>query len=290
MDKLRAGLVKAGPDIFSGLLFIPLGFYDISHGLTEALANPGAGAIGIAVKESAKKAGETWIGSLGHTIEKVLGGFVKKFFTDPKYGAQVGKGVVGLTSVLLSKFFTDVCGWLYEFFLKSEAKILKGISWLLDVPKKLTEAIDTFSKSADGVLTKILAKGLNSLVKPMTSYLATICEKYFKPIAEKAKKFIQRQIAAKKILDAEMEKAHGGHGKGADSKKHVTIPKTNGKPLFKIEKLKADKKDAKYIKKLPKINKDLKKADIKFSTKQKVKESQVWENKYIQGFNDLNFI
>ena len=165
--------------------------------------------------------------------------------------------------------------------LKSLDGILKGINWLLDIPKKLTNAIDKFSKVADGVLSKIIAKGLSAIVKPMTSYLAKICEKYFKPLVKKSQSFIQRQIAAKKLLDAEMAKAHGGHGKGADSKKHATVPKSKGKPLVKMGEVKIEKKDAKYIKAIQKGTK---------SKDKKVKESQIWENKYIQSFEDLNFI
>lgn len=275
--KFAAGMIKAGPDLFLGLLFLPLGFYDISHGLTEALANPAAGSIAAGVKETAKAASKSWLGNLGHTIEKVLGGFLKKFFANPKVGAAVGAGVVGGITILGAKFFTDVCGWLYEFMLKSSDSILKGINWLLDIPKKLTDAIDKFSKVADGFLSKIIAKGLSAIVKPMTSYLAKICEKYFKPLVDKSRKFIQRQIAAKKLLDAEMEKAHGGHGKGADNKKHGEIPKSKGKPLFKIGSVEIEKKDSKYA---SKVNKGIK----------KVKESQVWENKYIGSFDDLEFI
>lgn len=281
VSKIIAGLVKAGPDFLLGGIFLPLGFYDISHGLTEALVNPAAGSIGMAVKGTATKAAKTWVGSLGHTLEKVLGGFIKKFFADPKLGAQIGKGIVGLSSVLLAKFFTDVCGWLYEFMLKSADAILKGLNWLLDIPKKLTDAISKFSKSADGVLLNIIAKGLNALVKPMTSYLAKVCAKYFQPLVKRAQAFIQKQIFAKKLLDAEMAASHGGHGKGADNKKHVALPKTKGQPLVKVGTVKIDKKDAGYIK------------DIQKGTKpkdKKVKESQIWENKYIQSFDNLEFI
>jgi hypothetical protein len=182
-----------------------------------------------------------------------------------------------------SKFFTDVIGWLYEFMLNSMDKILKGINWLLDLPGKLTKAIEGFNKSADGVISKLIAKGLNALVKPLTSYLSKICEKYFKPLVKKAQGFIQRQITAKKLLDAEMKKAHGGHGKGADNKKPaVVIPKTKGKPLVKIQKdVKIDNKDTKYLKTLQKATKPKDK---------KVKESSLWERKYIGSFEDLNFI
>lgn len=280
-SKIIAGLIEAGPDFLLGAIFLPLGFYDISHGLTEALANPLAGSIGMAVKGTATKAAKTWVGSLGHTLEKVLGGFIKKFFTDPKLGAQVGKGIVGFSSVLLAKFFTDVCGWLYEFMLKSADAILRGINWLLDIPKKLTDAITKFSKSADGVLSNIVAKGLNALVKPMTSYLARICAKYFQPLVKRAQAFIQKQVFAKKILDAEMAASHGGHGKGADNKKHVTLPKSKGQPLAKMVTVKIDKKDAGYIK------------DIQKGTKpkdKKVKESQIWEMRNLRTFDDLEFI
>jgi hypothetical protein len=284
VSKAVAGIVKAGPDFLLGGLFLPLGFYDISHGLTEALANPAAGSIGMAVKGTAEKAAHSWIGNIGHMIEKVLGGFVKDFFKNPKLGVSIGAGIVGLMSVVLAKFFTDVCGWLYEFMLKSSDAILKGINWLLDIPKKLTDAITKFSKSADGILSNIIAKGLSAIVKPMTSFLARINEKYFKPLVKRAQGFIKRQIEAKKILDAEMQKAHGGHGKGADNKKPaVVIAKTKGKPLVKMGEVKIDKKDVKYIKAIQKGTKPKGKD-------KKVKESLLWERKYVSSFDNLDFI
>ena len=78
-----------------------------------------------------------------------------------------------------------------------------------------------------------------------------------------------------------MKAAHGGHGKGADNKKHVTIPKTKGKPLVKMGEVKIDKKDAKYLEDIKKGNKPKDK---------KVKESQVWEMSYLRSFDDLEFI
>jgi len=284
--KLLAGVVKAGPEFLMGGLFACLGFYDISHGLTEALANPAAGSISAGVKTTATKAAHSWVGSIGHTIEKILGGFVKNFYKDPKLGAQIGKAAVGVSSVVLAKFFNDVCGWLYEFVLKSADLILKGINWILDIPKKLTDAINKFSKSADGVIQNIIAKGLNSLVKPMTEFLARMNEKYFKPMVKKAQEFISRQIAAKKILDVEMKK----HGEHAEEKKPaIKIPNNKGIPLVKPNVLKGDKKDAKLLKELPKVNDDIKKADIKFSSK-KVSESLSSEMNYLRSFDDLEFI
>jgi len=279
VSKYIAAFAKAGPDFLLGAIFLPLGFYDISHGLTEALVNPAAGSIGMGVKTTAKSAAKSWLGNAGHMIEKVLGGFVKELFKNPKIGAQVGVAAVGVSSVLLAKFFTDVCGWLYEFMLKSSAAIIKGINWLLGIPKRLTDAIDKFSKKADGFLSGIIAKGLSAIVKPMTSFLARICEKYFKPLVKRSEQFIQRQIAAKKILDAEMEKAHGGHGKGADTKKPgVVIKKTKGKSLVKLKTVKIDKRDIKMIKK---VNKGIKK---------KTNESINYGMNYIKSFDELDFI
>lgn len=288
--KLIAGFVKAGPEFLLGGLFLPMGFYDISHGLTDALVNPAAGSIGMAVKGTAKKAAKSWVGNIGHTLENVLGGFLKKYVANPKVGAAIGGGIAGLSSVILAKYFTDVCGWLYDFMLKSTDAILKGVNWLLDIPKKLTDGISKFSKSANGVLSKIISQGLNALVKPMTSYLAKISEKYFKPLVKKSQEFIKKQILAKKILDNEMNSAHGGHGKGADAKKHTTIPKTKGKPIVNINKVVVKNEDLEQLKKLPKINNDLKKADIEFSTKEKIKESQIWEMNHLRSFDDLEFI
>jgi len=289
VSKAITGFAKAGPDFCLGGLFIPLGFYDISHGLTEALVNPAAGSIGAAVEGTAKAAGKTWIGSLGHEIEKLLGGEAGKYITkNPELAKAAGKAIVGFSSVLLSKFFSDVCGWLYEFMLKSLDAILTGINWLLDLPNKLTEAINKFSKVATGAIPMVIAKGLDTIVKPMTAFLARVCEKYFKPLVKRAQSFIQRQIVAKKVLDEALKKAHveGGH---KEEGVKASIPKTKGKPLVKLKTVKTDKKDLERLSKLSKLEKNNKGKDKK-DKKGKVKESQIWEMKYIKGFDNLNFI
>jgi hypothetical protein len=72
--------------------------------------------------------------------------------------------------------------------------------------------------------------------------------------------------------------------------KHEHKKSDKAKPIFKLEK-KTDvpKSD---IDKLNKINDKSKSADKpkKGKVKGKVKESEIWEMKYIKGFDNLNFI
>lgn len=279
LEKFAPSFVKVAPDYILGGVFLTLGFYDISHGLTEALANPTAGSFSAAVHGTAKKAAHSWLGKGAHGIEKLLAGWVDTIIKDVKLVEKIGGPTLSLMTFLLANFFTDTCGWLYEGVLKIGSEVLKGIDWLLQIPKKLEDAITKISLGAQGTIQTIIAKGLETLVKPLVGFLSRICEKYFRPIVKKTKKWFDDQLTIKNILDEKM-KAHGGHSEHAE----VVIPKTKGKSLINPNIAKGDSKDLKLIKNLPKINKDLRQAAE--GTPYKIMKESLT---HIKSFNDLGF-
>lgn len=279
VGKFAASFVNVAPDYILGGTFITLGFYDISHGLTEALANPSAGSVSAAVHGTAKKAAHSWLGKGAHGIEKLLVGWLDKIMKNKALLSKFSNPALAVMTFLLANFFSDACGWLYEGVLKTASSVTKGIDWLLSIPKRLEDSITKIVMGAEGVIQNIIAKGLELLVKPLVGFLAKICEKYFRPLVQKTKKWFDGQLAVKKLIDEKM-KAHGGHGEHTGE----SIPKVKGKALIKSNPAKGDPKDLKLIKKLPKINHDLKKA-AEGTPYKHIKESLT----HIKSFNDLGF-
>jgi hypothetical protein len=112
---------------------------------------------------------------------------------------------------------------------------------------------------------------------------SSLIKKYIQPSVDTAKKWFDLQIKSykenKKILDEYKHELHSGI-------KHEHKKVEKAKPIFEPKK-KTDvpKSD---VKKLNKINDKSK--EMKKNEKKKVKESQIWEMKYIKGFDNLNFI
>jgi hypothetical protein len=131
-------------------------------------------------------------------------------------------------------------------------------------------------KGATGVIGSIVSKGLASIVKPMTDGAAKAIDKYIKPFIEKAKNWLSNQMACYDACVTEM-KNHEKEFSGTQE-----VKETKGKPLFKPMNLKADKRDLKKIKELPKINKDIKKAAAgKGYNVGKANESYVFSSKIL---------
>ena len=255
--KNSAAITKALPNGIMGTVFMALGFYDISHGLTEALANPAAGSISAAIQGTAKSATKGFIGKMVHNMEGLLGGFVAK--AAKAVGAKLSKKAAESAGVILLTVFgsaalSKILGWLWKGLMGLGKAILSGIQFLLDIPAKISSAITSMQKGATGAIGSIVAKGLASIVKPMTDGAAKAIDKYIKPFIDKAKNWMSSQIAAYDICVAEI-KNHEKEFSGTQE-----VKEAKGKSLFKPMNLKAEKSDLKKIKELPKINKDIKKA------------------------------
>lgn len=308
--KLVSGVAQGLPEILIGGGMLALGVYDIVVAATTVV-NPTAAIQGLAtgatVKTGLRKAADTVAkpgGAVHHFIEHAGVSVAKKFGVDlskkvadtaakaalKRAGAgAIGKILTGVTALVSSSIISSVIGWVWQGFLKNVKMITKGFDFLINIPKKITEGIDGFVKKSEkgGTFAKIIAKGLDKLVKPMSSSAAKVIGKYIQPIVDKCKNWADREVKSfeesNRLLKEYKHELHTGIKHA-----HVEEPKKKGEnpnaPKHKIDPKKVTKKDMKIVKKATNITKG-KKED-----KKKVKESQVWENRYIQSFDDLNFI
>jgi hypothetical protein len=302
--KLYSAISVALPEFITGSLLIALGINDVV-GSALGLVDPTSGSRSVATSTSAKVTLKSFLKTIAspghameHGIEKLAEGALKKV------GVKLSeKGVEGVARVATTVFATitpailsKLFGWLFEFMLKAGSTVVKGFDFLINIPAKISAAIQSFEQKADTALTKILASGLRKIVKPMTDGASSLIKKYIQPSVDTAKKWFDLQIKSykenKKILDEYSHELHSGI-------KHENKKPENVKPIFKPEK-KTDvsKLDAKKLNKINDKVKDIKGGKNEVKKKQvdkkgknkKVKESQIWEMKYIKGFDNLNFI
>ena len=302
--KLYSAISIALPEFITGGLLISLGINDLVQSAT-GLVDPSSGSRSVATSTSAKVTLKSFlktVASPGHAIEhgiqEIAVGALKNAGIELSKKAAEGVGRVAttvfatITPAILSKLF----GWLFEFILKSGSTIVKGFDFLINIPAKISAAIQSFEQKADTALTKILATGLSKVVKPMTDGASSLIKKYIQPSVDTAKKWFDLQIKSykenKKILDEYKHELHTGI-------KQEHKKTENVKTIFKPEK-KTDvsKLDAKKLNKINDKVKEIKGGKNEVKKKQvdkkgknkKVKESQIWEMKYIKGFDNLNFI
>jgi hypothetical protein len=294
--KMVAAGAQVIPEYLIGTGMIALGIYDITKAATSTI-DPTSGTQSVAIgtsaksalKETAKMAAKPG-GVIHHAIEHAGLAIIKK--AGIQVGTEAGKAAVGKTftaiiSTVSSSLISSVLGWIWEFILKAGQTITKGIDFLIDIPSKITKAIEGFNKSANNTFTKIIAKGLDKLVKPMTSSASKVIAQYIKPAVILVKDWFTRELKsykeASEILKEYKHELHSGvsHVKkpGGGSGHNPLAPK------HKIDDKKVTKKDAKLIKKA--VAKSKGKVEKK---KEKVKESRIWEMRNLRSFDDLEFI
>ena len=319
IDSLLEPAKKSISSLTGGVLGMSLGLYDASVGVAAALVNPAAGTMGLAVKGAAKKVAETWIletikkmnGFLKDIIGKILvklgatklvfgaakalsldaGGAVVTSLTKQAVKTSAGK-VSKVVSAKTKEIISDsiqtsainqILGWLWDKLLKSGKALIDGIAFLVGLPGKISSIIGDISNKASTVIEKILAGGLNSIVKPISDVLDRLVNKFLKPRIEAAQKWLERQIetnsAVKEVLDESKSNFQG-------------VPPANPKSAIKVEKLTADGKDLKRLKSLPPINKGLRKGaenkgSKEISKDKKIKESFGFFDSQILGFDDF---
>lgn len=289
-NKMVASITQGLPEYITGGGMIALGIYDITKAATSPI-DPSSGtqsvAVGTTVKSSLIQTGKA-IGKPGgaihHFIEHAGLALMKK--AGIKVATEAGKEAVGkvftaLISTVSSSILSGVLGWIWEFILKAGQAITKGFDYLIKIPAKISGAIETFNKEANNTFTKIIAKGLAKIVKPMTDAASKAISKYIQPLVDKLKKWFERQIKSyKESLELMKEYKHELHT-GLAGHEVKKPEKGSGKnplaPKHKIDDSKVTKKDVKVIKKA--------KAKAKGG---KVKESLLWERKYIGSFDNLN--
>lgn len=290
--KMAAKITQGLPEYITGLAMIALGVYDITKSATSPV-DPSSGtqsvAVGTSVKSTLIGVGKTIAkpgGAIHHFIEHAGVAMMKK--VGVKVASEAGKAAVGkiftaVVSTVSSSIMSSVFGWLWSFVLKAGQAITKGFEYLIKIPSEISGAIDKFKKEANNTFTKIIAKGLDKLVKPMTDASSRAISKYIQPIVDKVKSFLEKEIKSYKEAEALVKEYKHELHTGIKHHEHKKpSPKKAENPLepkHKIDDKKVTKKDQKIIKK----------ATNKAKGK-KVKESQIWENRYIQSFDDLNFV
>ena len=296
MSKVATVAIKVLPEFTVGGCMLLLGINDIVKGATTMI-NPAGGAESVATNTAAKAGAKNAVkefkpgAAIEHKIQDVGVKVVKSMGIDiakEESKEAVGKVLTTIVTTVSSAILSGVLGWVWEGILKIGQGITKGIDFMLNIPKKISSIIESFNKKAEGTFLKMIAKGLNTLVKPMTDAAAKVISKYIQPIVDSVKRFFTRELESYKQADkllGELKKELHGHGS-----KHAP-PKPSGKteipnaPKHKIDADKVKKSDVKVIKKAVAKSKG-KEVD----KKKKVKESLVWERKHVQSFDDLNFI
>jgi hypothetical protein len=253
---------KAYPEFSIGTVFICLGFYDLSNGLTRALVDPTTGTTSGAIKIAAAKSAKTWAVKAGESMHHLLEGYGQK--TAELIGVKLAKpmvknGVPLLLNALGGITMEKTLGWVWKFIMKSSRSVLSGLDFLLDLPAKITAAITTLQKNATSTLGTIIAKGLATIIKPMTEGATKIINKYIKPIIGTAKKWLDEQIKSYDICVEEFKK-YEEESKESKLKGSEEIPETKGQPVITPEDVKVEKSDLEKIKELPPINKEIEKA------------------------------
>lgn len=276
--------------LVGGVVGMAIGLHDVSIGVAEALANPAAGTMGLAISAGAKNVANSWIiqslkkldGFLDEIIGKILQKvantkIVKKVVAtaavaatvkvvsaadkaldkDPLVKTAKDKVVGGvkdstkeaISDSIQASAINQILGWIWDKVLKAGKLVVDGISFIIDLPGKISSTISNLSKNAKGTIATILAQGLTSIVKPLTDVLSRLVNKYLKPRIEAAKNWLDRQIKSNQAVKEALE------GKPSPV---APVPVTKPKSAIKVETLKASPEDLKKLKSLPPVNKGIK--------------------------------
>jgi hypothetical protein len=255
ISKEAALVSTAVPNAIMGSLFLSLGFHDISHGLSDALVNPAAGSVSLAVHQTGTNVAKSFSANIAKDLEGFMAGFLepvcKRIFKENLAG-HVAEGAADvILTVLGETFLEQTMGWMLKSVLGGGDLILAGIQFLLSLPEKISEGLTLLSKNVTGTIGKIMAEGIKNLIKPMADSAAKVIAKYISPIIQKARTWIQNLIKHYDICREEIQK----HQKELGEPQQV--PPTKGKPLVKPKVLTASPSDLEKIKKLPNIDKEI---------------------------------
>jgi hypothetical protein len=226
LTKHVAAISQALPDLALGAVFTILGLHDVGTGLSTALVNPAAGIESLAMKNRVIAGGKSIAKKMTHNLEHTLGGgwagkamanLGKNDIIKSMAEKAAGFTAMQLAGVLGHGVLVSCLGWVYKGCLKAGAAIMKGISWILDLPQKITNGINTLKKNAKGAIGTIIAKGLGTLVSPMSSSAATFINKYIKPSVDKAKKWFDRQVIIYDVCAKAVKEEKGKIAKAHES-------------------------------------------------------------------------
>ncbi len=255
---LASGIVKGLPGLLSGSLMMCIGLNDVWHGSTTAMTPAGAGAA--VHSESTKKGAmamvEKTVTTVGATIEHTVEAGIEWFTENvvpnavkfagetllPEAAKGLAAGALGIGSIYLHAALKKIIGWIYGAILKSVDVVVSTLDGISKIPGKISDSISKFTESAKGFVSKIVSKGLNKLVKPITDCIAGFTEKYITPIISGVKGFVSGQQMAIKILQ-EMEKAKPETAKEIEGMQLQSAPKSDQKMFPNTEPVKISDED-----------------------------------------------
>jgi hypothetical protein len=261
--KVAATVVEAAPDYVMGFGMICLGVHNLAEAGAAAALDPTAGTralVGNTTVKSALISTGKNLAQKGSAIEKFVEEIAEYAFKS-EISKKIGSTLIEMTlSMFGSMLISEIMGTVWVNILKAVDMALGGISAILSIPKKINSAIESFAKSANNTFTKILAKGLNALVKPMTSSAEKVISKYLQPKVDSSRKWLKKQILSYQKTVEYLDKIKGSEDgviilsavKKAPNPKDFKTPKNKLAPKQKIDADKVSKKDLNIIRKAQK--------------------------------------
>ena len=259
---LSSGIISGLPGLLSGSLMMCIGLNDVWHGGTTAMTPAGAAA---AVHSESTKKGAmasvkkavTVVGStIEHTVEAGIEWFTEnvvpnavKFAGEtllPEAAKGLAAGAIGIGSIYLHVALKKIIGWIYDAILKSIDLVVSTLDGVSKIPGKISDSISKFTESAKGFVSKLVSKGLNKLIKPITDCIAGFVEKYVTPILNGVKGFVAGQQMAVKILQ-EMEKSKPETAQKIEGIQIQAVPKSDQKMFPNTEPVNISDEDKNQI-------------------------------------------
>jgi hypothetical protein len=273
-------IASALPAAALGTLFMSMGFYEISQGVTSALANPAAGSVALKVKSAAERASNSVVSNFSNNIQKNVSGYSEtavKLLSKRISGDKAANAGMYLLTSFGQLVMTKTIDFIWKTLMKLGKGILKGVSFLLDIPGRITAGISSIQKNAKTSTQKIIASGLGNLVKPLSVSASNAISKHIKPFIKSATNWIEFQIKSYDVCQQAIEK-HKSDLDGIGEKVKPSKPK----PIIKFNPPKSNPRDVKLVKKIEKAtggkksikNKTINKTNQRDKGDKKLKESE----------------
>lgn len=214
--RFSASIANAFPDATMGTLLTCLGVHDVINSLS-AIVNPAAGASAVGITVSAKSSASVLekgiIKSLttpGHSIEKVISKLVEKI--GPKIAGKAATKMGELLVIVLGEIcLASILDFVMIKILRLGGDLANAIDSLVSLPGKISEGIKNMARNAVSAVGKIITKGLENIITPITDSISKFVETYVRPTTKAVKDWFDIQIKsyqeASKILK-EMENEH----------------------------------------------------------------------------------
>jgi|688.fasta_scaffold00022_210 hypothetical protein len=330
IEKAAPEFVSGGVKLLGGSVSLLLGINDITTSAKAAV--PGAALTSTAVATPAKAwVGKTTkalgatgaaigmfetlikyiIESIGKAGTKVLSKTVLKSgakYAGTKAAVLGGSALTKATSEIIGKKLGDyanssaipmLCiagkyalGWLWDLILDSIAGIGKILNGLMDLPKRVNNAISNFNKEySDTTLGWIVGGALKAFVSPVTKVLEFFCEKtikpMFKPVTDwmvslgKHNKSIIDSVNSKPALKAAVSGGKIPQPKGTLPSEKVELTSTDKQNLAKIQASDSGKKvDRTIAKEGGFFNDKFKKIQAAIQEKVKKQQMKLYNDKF----------